>query len=373
MNVSIIYNDYIDANKQITLGGIQTYISDLCKVLLSLGINTRVVQFARERYVYLLPNGVEVHGLSVTSSKEKARYQELYDLTVELSSEAQHIIIFATDTMIPSKVYTPCIAIQHGVFWDIPNDRKELSYKQIISKNIMTYKIINRINRVNCVVCVDYNFVNWYRAQVNKTTKRLTVIPNYSKIAPKYIKEDGTLKIIFARRLFSYRGTRVFTNTVIRLLEEYSNIEITIAGSGEDEKWMHEKLDKYNMVHFMNYESSESLEIHRDKHIAVIPTVGSEGTSLSLLEAMSAQCAVICTDVGGMTNIVLDGYNGVIVRAGDSEQLYNALKMLIEDPEKRKMLAERAYETVKEAFSYETWKRKWIDIINELDKKTSQL
>ena len=364
MNVDIIYNTYLSDDRIITLGGIQTYITDLCEVLLELGAKTRIVQFSRENYVYTLPSGIEVYGFSASSNKEKQRYQELYDFTVKTGD--QSLIIFATDTLIPAKVYTPCIALQHGVFWDIPQEKKTSLLRQIISKSVISYRIVSRINRVQHVVCVDYNFLNWYRTQVSKISGCVTVIPNYSEIAPIFEKEEGIVKIIFARRLFTYRGTRVFSNAAIRLLEEYNNIEITVAGTGEDEKWMHEQLDKYDRVHFIKYESSESLDIHKDKHIAVVPTVGSEGTSLSLLEAMSAQCAVICTDVGGMTNIVLDGYNGLITRAGDSEQLYDAMKKLIEDSAMRNMLAKRAYETVKEAFSYEKWKQRWTEVIKEL-------
>ncbi|WP_420491566.1 glycosyltransferase [Neobacillus drentensis] len=53
--------------------------------------------------------------------------------------------------------------------------------------------------------------------------------------------------------------------------------------------------------------------------------LGSEGTSLSLLEAMAAKCAEIATNVGGMTNIILDNYNGLIINPDESE-LYLALE-----------------------------------------------
>ena len=95
-----------------------------------------------------------------------------------------------------------------------------------------------------------------------------------------------------------------------------------------------------------------------------VPTVGSEGTSLSLLEAMSAQCAVIASNVGGMTNIILDNYNGLLVNAGDSDDLYKAIKKLLDYPEDRERLSAKAYETVKQAFSYEKWAEKWKEVLS---------
>ena len=129
---------------------------------------------------------------------------------------------------------------------------------------------------------------------------------------------------------------------------------------------MKSELEEFENVKFIRYESHESLEIHQDKDIAVIPTIGSEGTSLSLLEAMTAQCAVICTNVGGMTNIVLDNYNGLMINP-DENSLYNAMKKLILDEKLRQKLSQRAYVTVKEGFSYDIWKEKWISVLKELE------
>lgn len=201
----------------------------------------------------------------------------------------------------------------------------------------------------------------------NKGSEKLIVIPNFSEIAPPIDKPVEPIKIIFARRLFPYRGTRVFTEAIKKVLAEFPFVEVTVAGDGPDEPWMREQLIDFHQVSFIRYNSNESIDIHSDKHIAVVPTVGSEGTSLSLLEAMSAQCAVICTDVGGMTNIVLDRYNGLIVKAGDSISLYEAIKRMIIDKNLRNMIAANAYSTVKQSFSKDLWQYKWKECLRSFD------
>lgn len=364
-SVDIFYGKYLSEEKRITIGGVQTYITDLCEVIRELGIEVRIVQFSNNDYVYQLSDGVRVAGFKVDESKDRKRYQELFDKAVQSRSSGKTLTIFATDTIIPPRVSEACIAIQHGIFWDIPRNGHKLLIRQIISRAVAAYQMVKRLSNVSMVVCVDYNFLNWYRTQVNRIPGYAFVVPNYTSIAPEYEKDCDTVKIIFARRLFSYRGTRVFTNAVIKLLDEGADIDITVAGTGEDEQWMHEQLDRYNNVHFITYESHESLEIHRDKHIAVVPTVGSEGTSLSLLEAMSAQCAVVCSNVGGMTNIVIDGFNGLMVDAGNAEKLYQALSLLTNDSSMRQRLAKNAYETVKQGFSKEKWQNAWKQVIED--------
>ena len=139
---------------------------------------------------------------------------------------------------------------------------------------------------------------------------------------------------------------------------QFDNIRITIAGDGPDKEFMTKELGIFNNVKFITYASGDSLIIHEDKDIAVIPTLGSEGTSLSLLEAMSAQCAVICTNVGGMTNVVIDHYNGLMINP-DENSLYDAMKELISNPELRKTLSLKGYETLKNSFSLSKWSISW--------------
>ena len=153
-----------------------------------------------------------------------------------------------------------------------------------------------------------------------------------------------------------------------KLLNEYDNIDITIAGDGSDEKLLKENLESNPHVKFIRYQSSESLSIHSDKHIAVVPTLGSEGTSLSLLEAMASSCAVVCTNVGGMTNIVINGYNGLMV-APLEDDLYQALKTLIDNRKLRETLAARGYETIESTFSLARWQDGWRGILKSLQSR----
>jgi glycosyltransferase involved in cell wall biosynthesis len=222
---------------------------------------------------------------------------------------------------------------------------------------------------VGNVVCVDYNFPNWYRSVAAYEAVNMRVIPNFTQIATKAEKPKDRINIIFARRFEIYRGTRLFANAISRVLNENDHVYVTVAGSGPDEQYIKDKLSHFGeRVVFTKYTSDQSLAIHADKHIAVIPTVGSEGTSLSLLEAMSAQCAVVCTNVGGMTNIVIDGYNGLMISPRENE-LYEAISKLVKDEALREKLSDRAYGTVKEGFSYEKWKESWKKVIADIIEK----
>ncbi len=368
--IDILYLYYTNEDGTASIGGVQSYIREISLILTELGAQVRICQFADRPFTLKLTEHITVEGFAIPKMKSRLRYQKLYDESLRTRKKDVSFTLFATDNIIPKKLQGRCMAIQHGIAWDIPRHRSKTSLlRQFLSRCLNAYGTIRRVGQMEHVVCVDYNFLNWYRTQVDAPKNTLSVIPNYAHIAPPTEKPSDVVNLIFARRLVDYRGTRVFTEAIKPLLNKYKHLRVTVAGSGPDETWMKQQLATYDQVQFICYEAHESPLIHKDQHIAVIPTVGAEGTSLSLLEAMAARCAVICTDVGGMTQIIANDYNGRMVPAGSVEDLRLAMDELIQDEVKRKTLADTGYEYVKTAYSYERWRKQWTQILLEMMNK----
>lgn len=363
----IYHNFYTPDGKSESVGGIQTYLRNLLPYLVELGYEVLFFQKGDLEF-HKDFRGVHVVGCILDAPKYKDQVKQLLANASKGADLSNDILFFATTTDIVKNNYKKAIAIQHGITWDVEK-HKNYSHKrnclQVFLKAILAFRTIKEMDYVSHIVCVDYNFLNWYRTQVAYTDHIFDVIPNFVQIAETQEKSNEQVKIIFARRFQTYRGTRLFAPVVRRLIDEGLNIHCTFAGDGPDAAYLHEMFDGNKQVSFIKYKSDESLDIHKSMDIAVIPTIGSEGTSLSLLEAMSAQCAVICTNVGGMTNVVIDGYNGIMI-SPESDELYYALVRLIKDRRLRQKLAWYAYETVREGFSLEIWKKKWKDVFTKI-------
>lgn len=363
--VHILYPHYLDnSGQRVTIGGIQTYITNLIDVIRECGFNVSIYQCANNDYS-VERDGVRIQAINYSSSRGRRIGRKLLNECMKHVSLKTDIVLFATDTLNIKCKGLRSISIQHGIFWDVPGSKCNSRTKYLmdfINKARQAWNTISRCSTVDTLVCVDYNFVNWYRAVTPFPIVNMVTIPNFTEI-PKYIdKHNEKPTIIFARRFFQYRGTRLFADAINLLLKNY-DVKIVVAGEGPDKPYLEAKLGNFNNVSFITYQSTESLEIHKQCDIAVVPTTGSEGTSLSLLEAMASSCAVICTNVGGMTNIVLDHFNGIII-SPEVSQLYNALKELVEDVELRKKLSKNAYNTVKSSFCLDKWKAEWKKTIN---------
>lgn len=284
---------------------------------------------------------------------------------------SRDILIFATDFLIEQSKFKNIIAINHSVSWDeaeIGSAGTLSNCAQALKCALRAMVKTQRYRHCTKLVCVDYNFLNWYRTQVKAVPPYFTCIPNHAEVLPlKPEKDINNISIVFARRLVYDRGTRLFADASANILNKYPSISITVAGKGPDENYMREKLGGFTNVNFTSYSAEDSVNFHSKYNIAVVPTIMHEGTSLSLLEAMSAGCAVVSSNVGGLSNIIIDGYNGLMINPVQSE-LEEALERLITSPELRQKLSDNAYQTVKEGFSYEKWRERWLKVIDEMTK-----
>lgn len=112
---------------------------------------------------------------------------------------------------------------------------------------------------------------------------------------------------------------------------------------------------------------------YRDDVEALLPGVDVvavpslyEGLSLTLCEAMAGGVPVVATDVGGNSEVVADGLDGLLVPAGDARALANALIAVLSDPDRRRALGEAARGTAIRHFSIERMTRSYWENYAEL-------
>ena len=69
-----------------------------------------------------------------------------------------------------------------------------------------------------------------------------------------------------------------------------------------------------------------------------------EGMPLSIIEAMHAGLPVVATDVGSVSELIVDGETGLVIAPGDREALAAAIERLLADEQQRRTMGQRAQE-----------------------------
>lgn len=360
------------------IGGVQRYLYELSLIIQAQGFEVYVVQFG-SKAISSVYEGINIIQLEyVKSNKFKSAFSHISN---EFKfNNSTDIVVWGADTIsykLPQGVKS--ISIQHGIACDML-EMDSLARKFIkkiglvyLYKFLQRFKAIRSFNNSNYRVCVDYNYLNWYRTFQKKNSDLLDnifVIPNFSKIPVISLdnKNDQTIRVGFARRFVYKRGVKLMISLSEQLIKKYPNIEIVFAGDGPL-KYEIENLQKIfpeNIV-ITSFTQEETFLFHSNLDIAIVPTIGSEGTSLSLLEAMASNTAVVCTNIGGMTNIVIDNFNGFIVNP-NVDELFIKVSKLIDSNELRQQLSNNARLTVEQGFNFEIWKQKWVNLILKVVK-----
>ncbi|MDA8094300.1 MAG: glycosyltransferase family 4 protein [Betaproteobacteria bacterium] len=113
--------------------------------------------------------------------------------------------------------------------------------------------------------------------------------------------------------------------------------ELVLIGNGDEaytDELRESAAGSRHPVHFLGFRDDVPT-LYRWIDVLVLPSLNFESFGMVIVEAMRAGIPVICSDFGGMKEVVADGETGLIVRAGDAQSLASALTGLLEDADLR--------------------------------------
>lgn len=371
-NIYIIHRTMFDHNgEQTGFGGIENYIIALANICQKQNWNCILVQPSKQAF-QVNKDFLTVVSINTGLLRGNLKKYALARWVKQKADKTNDVVIFATDSYSVSLNGYKAIAIQHGISWDKPRKIKSKTLNFIASLTNQI-KYFSYIKKDHTLVCVDHNFVNWYRTWADLSLNKIHVIYNFydEKISTEQFSKKWTtpntdeINIIIARRFVEYRGITLIAPVIKKLLQEHENLNITFAGSGPLKAYLERMFSNSEKVLIEQYAAKDSFNYHSRHHIAVIPTLGSEGTSLSMIEAMAAGCTVVASNVGGLSNLVINGFNGHILIPSEDE-FYNTLNMLIRDKKRCQQTALAGLETISTPCSKKYWGKQWVELIKSI-------
>ncbi|MGA2115778.1 MAG: glycosyltransferase family 4 protein [Bryobacteraceae bacterium] len=362
-------------------GGTEAFVQRLLTLLERLGLDATIFQRGDERFQK------RFRGAPILAWRN---FRELRELTDSFLARGGRGAIYSDVHVVPEKSVHPAILIQHGVYWDVPYRRFRnplvqgaLNWKKDWDHSRLAARLMKLCKRMDRVVTVDTNFQNWLRERCSWNViedrfaleDRFAYVPNCTSIhdsggiAQKLAGGRPIQRVLFARRFDVFRGTFSWGRVVRRLAPRYPDVQFVFCGHGGDNGLAREHELRDLLAGLPNVATYERpWELMPDEHFAadieVVPSLGSEGTSYSLVEALGAGACAICTTVGGLANVVLPTYNGLMVQATE-RAMEAAAVSLLENPVWTRELARRGYETAQTCFSVAAWEARMERVIME--------
>lgn len=164
------------------------------------------------------------------------------------------------------------------------------------------------------------------------------------------ILSGSTLNLICIGYLEERKGYPVLFKA-LKLIKETTDIKfsLTVIGDGYDLGLYKKTVKDYgieNECYFAGIVShSDVYKFLNISDIFVLPSYG-EALGIAYLEAMNCGLPVIGTKNEGISDIVINNENGILVEKGDVEGLCNAIKFLAENPDIAKEMAVKGCKTV---------------------------
>ncbi|HKJ24640.1 MAG TPA: glycosyltransferase family 4 protein, partial [Myxococcota bacterium] len=109
---------------------------------------------------------------------------------------------------------------------------------------------------------------------------------------------------------------------------------------------------------------AELVRLYRRAAVVAVPS-NFEGFGLPAAEAMACGTPVVASTAGALPEVVRAGGGGVLVPPRDPEALAKGIRSLLEQPEARRELAERAREGVVAHFSWPAVARRTVEVYEE--------
>lgn len=169
---------------------------------------------------------------------------------------------------------------------------------------------------------------------------------------PRWVGTAEAPTIAFLGRLDEPRkGLPILTSAIPAILAQIPGARFLIAGRGEDgEAEARAALgDAVSAVEFLGgISDDDKASLLASVDVYVAPQTGGESFGIVLVEAMSAGCCVVASDLPAFERVLDGGRAGVLFTNGDAADLARVAVSVLRNAEQRAEVCARASETVEQ-------------------------
>jgi glycosyltransferase involved in cell wall biosynthesis len=240
--------------------------------------------------------------------------------------------------------------------------------------------VLNLIQETNCkfimkssdkIIVHGQNHMQYLLAK-SIPDHKIRIIPHgaFLSFAPLRNDEVQTQpeNILFFGRITPYKGIEYLIEAGKRIIQQFPEITITIAGEGDFNKY--ERLikgDSHFTICNRFIPDSEVATLFQKAAIVVLPyTDGSQSGIISI--AGSFKKPVVVTNVGNFSEMVENGKTGFVVAPRDAMGLAKAIIKLLKNDKLRQEMGENAYSAIQERFSWDDIAQKTVCVYEEVMK-----
>ncbi|WFS61588.1 glycosyltransferase [Pseudodesulfovibrio thermohalotolerans] len=240
-------------------------------------------------------------------------------------------------------------------------------YTEHAKHSIQTKPGVRRVIRLAApflsrITTVSNNLKAFFMDSLGQPEHRLEVIPNGvdtalftaagRSVRGSGIPDDGRLVFGSVARMTEAKDHGNLLRAFRRVRDGRDGVLLALVGDGETREEVERMIDELDLRDsvLMLGRRDDIPAWLRAMDVFVLPS-RREGAPVSVLEAMACGVPVVATDVGGVSEILVDGENGRVVQPEDHEALAGAMLWMMDNPEARERFAEAGPKSVAGRYS----------------------
>ena len=253
-----------------------------------------------------------------------------------------------------------------------------------LSPNIRTVDLVHAISGNNPILekhYIDTQSIISHRIAINNTTKtdllnllqssghsvstEITVIGNGVNIPETCPAKTDQINFGFIGRWSEEKRPEIYLRMAEKLLAHNSELNFGMAGIGMRS---HEnEINEAGATFDGEITDEQEMQDYYASLSFVVITSSREGFPMVIMEAMAQGAIPITTDVGGISEHISNGTNGVLIENSNEDQIVNdmvkAAITLIEDEGSRKEMSQVCFEYAKKHFNLDVFRVAYQDIL----------
>ena len=371
-------------------GGIGTYVQQIAAAMAACNMEVHVFSGSNERTNEERVDGYQVHRIQCSNGYEfRGKVVPVFDQqqaagsfsfieSPEINGNAWEIKkkypglplivrLHAPDYLVErlKKKYVPVIAKLRFVAGALRRLRWDLGYwRKYVKETDPDYQFVLLADHITApsVAMKEWAVKNW-----SILSGSITVIPNIFSPSNTLLqipisKNNGQNQIIFFGRLNVLKGLVNTSKAMQKILKEYPGWQFKVIGDDGNgpfagnsmRNWMKQELKPViRQVHFFDGMMYDDLPASiADASIVVLPSL-FESFSYTCAEAMAAGKAIVASNNGGMAMLLENKQSGLLVNPDSVNEIYTAVKKLIDDNETRYQLSLNARTRILSVFNTE--------------------
>ncbi len=173
-------------------------------------------------------------------------------------------------------------------------------------------------------------------------------------------------------RLVHHKGFDILVDAYAIVKQKFPDVKLVIIGDGPERIPLELNCKKEGLnnsiLFYGKQEQKEVMQAIADCQFIIVPS-RREAFGLTILEAMASGKAVIAADVGGISELVNHGKNGLLVKDNNPESFATEIIFLLEHPKIAAQFGIEGKQMVSSRYTWEIIGRKYLEIYNTVYAK----